>query len=37
VTRLHRKDSARDLACRHLEQYFETSVRAKESKGRVKS
>jgi TetR/AcrR family transcriptional regulator, transcriptional repressor for nem operon len=37
VSRLHRKDSARDVACRHLERYFETTVRAKESKGTVKS
>jgi TetR/AcrR family transcriptional regulator, transcriptional repressor for nem operon len=36
VSRLHRKDSARDLACRHLEEYFEI-VRAKESKRKVKS
>jgi TetR/AcrR family transcriptional regulator, transcriptional repressor for nem operon len=37
VSRLHRKHSPCDLACRHLEQYFETSVRANESKGKAKS
>ena len=36
VSRLHRQDTARNLACRHLEEYFETSVRAKEFKGRAK-
>src|SRR5713101_6921026 len=36
VSRLHRQDTARNLACRHLEEYFETSVRAKEFKGRPK-
>ena len=35
VSRLHRQDTARNLACRHLEEYFETSVRAKEFKGRA--
>jgi TetR/AcrR family transcriptional repressor of nem operon len=32
VGRLQRKDDALDFACRHLEEYLETSVRAKESK-----
>jgi TetR/AcrR family transcriptional repressor of nem operon len=36
VSRLHRQDAARNLACRHLEEYFETSVRAKESKSQEK-
>jgi TetR/AcrR family transcriptional regulator, transcriptional repressor for nem operon len=35
VGRLQRKDGARDLACRHLEEYLETCVRAKESKTRT--
>lgn len=34
VSRLQRKESALDLACRHLEEYLETSVRGKESKRR---
>jgi len=32
----HRQDKARNLACRHLEEYFETSVRTKQFKGRAK-
>lgn len=36
VSRLERKDDSRDLACRHLEEYLETSVRAKEPKIREK-
>jgi TetR/AcrR family transcriptional repressor of nem operon len=32
VSRLRRKDDARDLASRHLVEYLETHVRAKESK-----
>src|SRR5882724_6857919 len=36
VSRLQRRDDALDLACRHLEEYLETSVRAKESKKRTK-
>jgi len=36
VSRLERKDNSRDLACRHLEEYLETSVRAKEPKTREK-
>lgn len=36
VSRLQRKENPRDLACRHLEEYLETSVRAKESKTREK-
>ena len=35
VSRLRRKDDARDLASRHLVEYFETNVRAKESKMRA--
>ena len=35
VSRLRRKDDARDLACRHLVEYLETHVRAKESKMRA--
>jgi TetR/AcrR family transcriptional repressor of nem operon len=34
VSRLQRKENALDLACRHLEEYLETSVRGKESKMR---
>ena len=34
VSRLQRRDEALDLACRHLEEYLETSVRGKESKMR---
>jgi TetR/AcrR family transcriptional regulator, transcriptional repressor for nem operon len=34
VSRLQRKDDALDLASRHLQEYLETSVRAKESKKR---
>src|SRR5262250_3536594 len=32
VSRLQRQDAPRDLACRHLQEYLETSVRAKGSK-----
>ena len=32
VSRLQRQDAPRGLACLHLEEYLETSVRAKESK-----
>jgi len=35
VRRLLRKDDPRDAACRHLEEYLETSVRVKESKDRA--
>jgi TetR/AcrR family transcriptional regulator, transcriptional repressor for nem operon len=35
VSRLRRRDEALDLACRHLEEYLETGVRAKESKKRA--
>jgi len=35
VRRLQRKDDARDLASRHLVEYLETNVRAKESKMRA--
>ena len=35
VSRLRRKDDARDLASRHLVEYLETNVRAKESKMRA--
>lgn len=34
VSRLQRKENALDLACRHLEEYLETSVRGRESKRR---
>ena len=36
VSRLQRLDDALDFACRHLEEYLETDVRAKESKTGVK-
>jgi len=36
VSRLQRKDEPLDLACRHLEDYLETKVRARKSKARVK-
>jgi TetR/AcrR family transcriptional repressor of nem operon len=32
VNRLQRKDDALDLACRHLEEYLDTKVRARQSK-----
>jgi TetR/AcrR family transcriptional repressor of nem operon len=35
VCRLQRKDDALDFACRHLEEYLETNIRAKESKTRA--
>ncbi len=35
VSRLQRREDALDLACRHVEEYLETSVRAKESKKRA--
>jgi TetR/AcrR family transcriptional repressor of nem operon len=35
VSRLQRKDDARGLACRHLEEYLETNIRVKESKTRA--
>jgi TetR/AcrR family transcriptional regulator, transcriptional repressor for nem operon len=35
VTRLQRRDDALDFACRHLEEYLETHIRAKESKTRA--
>jgi len=35
VTRLQRRDDALDFACRHLEEYLETRIRAKESKTRA--
>lgn len=34
VSRLQRKDGPLDLACRHLEEYLDTKVRAQESKAR---
>lgn len=37
VTRLQRKEDPRDGACRHLEEYLETNVRAKECKGMTKN
>ena len=33
VSRLQRKDEALNLACQHLEEYLETKVRARKSKG----
>jgi TetR/AcrR family transcriptional repressor of nem operon len=35
VSRLQRRDDALDFACRHLEEYLETRIRAKESKTRA--
>jgi TetR/AcrR family transcriptional repressor of nem operon len=35
VNRLLRKDDALDLACRHLEEYLDTKVRARQSKAGV--
>ena len=35
LTRLQRKHDALDLACKHLEEYLETNVRARQSKGRA--
>jgi TetR/AcrR family transcriptional repressor of nem operon len=35
VSRLQRKDDPRNLACHHLEEYLETKVRSRESKGRT--
>jgi TetR/AcrR family transcriptional regulator, transcriptional repressor for nem operon len=35
VSRLQRKDDARGLACRYLEEYLETKVRVRESKTRA--
>jgi TetR/AcrR family transcriptional regulator, transcriptional repressor for nem operon len=35
VSRLQRRDAALDFACRHLQEYLETRIRAKESKTRV--
>jgi TetR/AcrR family transcriptional regulator, transcriptional repressor for nem operon len=32
VSRLQRRDDSRNLACRHLEDYLETNIRAKEPK-----
>jgi TetR/AcrR family transcriptional repressor of nem operon len=37
VSRLQRKDDPIDLACRHLEEYLETKVRARPSKARPPS
>jgi len=34
VSHLQRKDGPLDLACRHLEEYLDTKVRAQESKAR---
>ncbi len=36
VSRLQRRNDALDFVCRHLEEYLETNVRAKESKTGVK-
>src|SRR5437660_9713036 len=35
VSRLQKKEEPRDLACRHLEEYLETKVRARKSKARA--
>lgn len=35
VSRLKRKDAALDVACRHVEEYLETKVRARQSKAGV--
>jgi TetR/AcrR family transcriptional repressor of nem operon len=35
VSRLQRRDDALHFACRHLEEYLETSIRAKQSKNRA--
>jgi TetR/AcrR family transcriptional repressor of nem operon len=35
VSRLQRRDGPLDLACRHLEEYLETEVRARQSNGGV--
>jgi TetR/AcrR family transcriptional regulator, transcriptional repressor for nem operon len=35
VSRLQRQEEPRDLACRHLEEYLETKVRARKSKTRA--
>jgi TetR/AcrR family transcriptional repressor of nem operon len=37
LSRLLRNDGPRDLACRYLEEYLESSVRVKESKSREKN
>lgn len=36
VARLQRKENPRSWACRHLEEYLETELRAKEFKGKAK-
>jgi TetR/AcrR family transcriptional repressor of nem operon len=35
VSRLQKREEARDLACHHLEEYLETKVRARKSKARA--
>jgi hypothetical protein len=37
VTRLQRNEEPLDLACQHLEEYLETKVRARKSKGGARS
>ena len=37
VTRLQRNEEPLDLACHHLEEYLETKVRARKSKGRARN
>jgi len=37
ASRLHRRDDALNFAWRHLTEYFETNLLAKESKARVKT
>jgi hypothetical protein len=36
MSRLQRGEQPRDWACRHLEEYLESKVRVKDSKGRAK-
>jgi hypothetical protein len=36
LSRLQRKDDPRNVACRHLEDYLETNVRARKSKAGAK-
>jgi hypothetical protein len=35
VSRLEREEEPLDLACRHLEEYLETEIRARKSKARA--
>jgi hypothetical protein len=36
LSRLQRKDDPRNIACRHLEDYLETNVRARKEKAGAK-